>query len=347
MEEQETRISFADLGISNAPKLADTHLGKRRVFKDIDRKEIVFASVACLSLVAAFILAIVKIVELANGNQTKDPDFTFALIIIINTVFCVYYVLNGIVAERPYEILVFVVATAVVWIYIIANYALRPEQIKMIRLIIACVLSPILIVLGFWIARIYNESGRLIFRTVGASIEQQEMCKTMFAFFGLLKFDMQLGLSMVILILTNGTKTDTKDVIILTVGSAVTIVCFLVGYLCVRWENKIMAYIFWISLLTQPGYILYKLIQTGENIDTGNKALAATTFSCGGLALIVRIMVAIFAVKAYLNFGYGLAEKVFPMSAHRVVTDGSKQVQGVEGQNTPRQEAEPGETITS
>lgn len=40
---------------------------------------------ACVSLVAALVLAIVKIVELAKDQNTKDPDFTFALIVIINT----------------------------------------------------------------------------------------------------------------------------------------------------------------------------------------------------------------------------------------------------------------------
>ena len=44
----------------------------------------------------------------------------------IFSVFCAYYVLNGVLAERPYEILVFVIATVIVWVYIIANYALRP-----------------------------------------------------------------------------------------------------------------------------------------------------------------------------------------------------------------------------
>ena len=38
---------------------------------------------------------------------------------------------------------------------------------------------------------------------------------------------------MVVLILTNGSKIDTKDIIILTVGPAITVVCFLIGYLCV------------------------------------------------------------------------------------------------------------------
>lgn len=40
---------------------------------------------ACLSLLAAFVLAIIKLVNLSDASNTKDPDFTFALIIIINT----------------------------------------------------------------------------------------------------------------------------------------------------------------------------------------------------------------------------------------------------------------------
>lgn len=64
-----------------------------------------------------------------------------------------------------------------------------------------------------------------------------------------------------------------------------------------------------------PKYSAFKFLewffcfQTGENINDGNLALAATTFTCAALALIIRISVAIFAVRTYLNFGYGLSEK--------------------------------------
>jgi hypothetical protein len=51
----------------------------------MDKKEIGFSVVACLSLIAAFVLAIIKLMDLSNASNTKDPDFTFALIIIINT----------------------------------------------------------------------------------------------------------------------------------------------------------------------------------------------------------------------------------------------------------------------
>ena len=40
--------------------------------------------------------------------------------------------------------------------------------------------------------------------------------------------------TMVLLILQSGTKVDTKDIIILSIGVPVTIVCFALGYLSVR-----------------------------------------------------------------------------------------------------------------
>jgi len=44
-------------------------------------------------------------------------------------------------------------------------------------------------------------------------------------------------------------------------------------------------------------------------LNAENEALSVTTFTCAGLSLIIHISVAVYGVRAYLNFGYGLAEK--------------------------------------
>ena len=44
------------------------------------------------------------------------------------SVFCVYYVCHGLLAERPYEVMVMVLATAAVLIYIIVNYIVSPKN---------------------------------------------------------------------------------------------------------------------------------------------------------------------------------------------------------------------------
>jgi hypothetical protein len=66
------------------------------------------------------------------------------------------------------------------------------------RLIIAAVLCPPLIAVGVWLSFNYHRSGNLIFRTVGANTEIQNMCKLIFVFFDLLKFDLQLSVSVLV-----------------------------------------------------------------------------------------------------------------------------------------------------
>lgn len=43
-------------------------------------------------------------------------------------VFCIYYVIHGLLAERPYEVIVMVLATFAVLIYIIVNYIMSTQN---------------------------------------------------------------------------------------------------------------------------------------------------------------------------------------------------------------------------
>lgn len=46
----------------------------------------------------------------------------------IFTVFCMYYVIYGLRAERPYEVAVMVLATFAILMYIILNYAMSTRN---------------------------------------------------------------------------------------------------------------------------------------------------------------------------------------------------------------------------
>ncbi|KAJ8321075.1 hypothetical protein KUTeg_002662 [Tegillarca granosa] len=173
-EAQNEPITFEDLGIKKGPQLADTPLGKRREIKDLSKKEIVFVLISVCSLLATLVMTIYKLATITDRSST---DFTFAIVLLLNTVFCGYYLVHGVLLERPYEIGVLVIATFIVWLYIIINFALavHKDRVKMARLIVASILSPAIIILGLLIGKHYHDSGRLIFRTVGASSEDQAM----------------------------------------------------------------------------------------------------------------------------------------------------------------------------
>lgn len=322
-QRDEKPLTFADIGIPTGPKLEEGALGKKRPLKDLEKKEIAFAVISVVSSLVAIGLAIQRLATTSKGN----PDFTFALIIIINALFCIYYVFHGLLAERPYEVIVMVLATFAVLIYIIVNYILSTQNdIKLARLVLACVLSPFIIVLGVIIAKEYHDSGRLIFRTVGADSMMQGFCKILFLFLGLQKFDLQLNVTMVLLILQSGTKVDTEDIIILSVGVPVTIFCFALGYFCVRWENKKLGIAYAASLILAPAYIIFKVYESADDLGKASgvtqqnttistpsnlNPLSGTTFFCAALALFIRVVMGIYFLKSVLNFGHGLKYKVY------------------------------------
>ena len=49
--------------------------------------------------------------------------------------------------------------------------------------------------MGLFLSVSYYRSGKLIFRLVGADGQLQNMCRLLFLFFDLLKFDLQLSVS--------------------------------------------------------------------------------------------------------------------------------------------------------
>ncbi|KAK7095245.1 uncharacterized protein [Littorina saxatilis] len=311
-------VSFADLGIPQPPKLQDTLLGKARQFQDVEVKERVYIFVSLATVLATFGFTLYKICTVASS----DPDFTFALVLLVSTLFAVYYTLHGVLQERATELLVLSIATFVVLIYLIVNYAAgRKDTVKLIRLIVAAVLCPFLIGMGLYLGLGYYRSGNLIFRTVGANTHLQNICRLLFLFFDLLKFDMQLSISIVILILTSRLNVDTEDIVVLSVGGVVTIAWFILAYDCMRRENKVGAIIFFIFSPAEVAYVIYKLYQTADYIDK-YRGLAGSTIACGIMALAVRAFIIIIAIFVVRNFNNGLKEKAFGVQGEQMQEPG-------------------------
>ncbi|KAK7502591.1 hypothetical protein BaRGS_00006166 [Batillaria attramentaria] len=298
-------VSFADLGIPQPPKLQDTLLGKARQFQDVEMKERVYVVVSVITLLATFAFTVYKIATVS----TSDPDFTFALVLLVSTLFGSYYVVHGVLQERATEILIFSIATFAVLIYLIVNYAAgKKDSVKLGRLIVAAVLCPVLVAMGAHLCVQYYRSGNLIFRMVGANAQLQFMCRLLFLFFDCLKFDLQLGISMVILILVSRLNVDTEDIVVLSVGGTVTIAWFFLGYYTMKRENKIGALVFFVFSPLEIGYVIYKLVQVADYINTYS-GVAGSTIACGILALSVRVIVMIVSVFVVRNFNKGLKEK--------------------------------------
>ncbi|XP_070560886.1 uncharacterized protein [Ptychodera flava] len=181
-------ITFADLGVTPRVATTDSYFGKRRNFSDLDCWEIIFLVSSLVGLLATIGLTIERIIRIAQiHDENYYIDITFAVLILINSVFIIYYTLDGVFRERAYELAVFIIAVSIIIIYCITNYAGTFQEgqidaVKTARLVLVIALGPLNIVLGIKLTKQYYESRNLIFRTVGANTELQDMCSLMFFF---------------------------------------------------------------------------------------------------------------------------------------------------------------------
>jgi hypothetical protein len=310
-------ITFADLGIPTSANLQDTLLGTARPFSDVTWKERIYVAVMLVSIIAATVMTVIRLADV----NTNDPDFTFCLVLIVNAVFCTWFVIEGVLRERPSEIFILNFATIIIMVYLIVNYATGyKDDVKLARLVIACIFCPILVVLGGMIALEYHASKRLIFRTVGANEMLQTLYRNLLVFQDFLKFDLQLGGSMIILILTIANDIKIRDIIILSVGGPFTIVWFFLGFFTMTREWKVGAAIFFLFSPAELGYVFYKMYDANNYKDAAGHQSSAgvvdATIACGIGAVLVRLTVIGTGILVVKNFGNGLKEKLKPSSSN-------------------------------
>lgn len=265
-----------------------TAIGLCRTCLDLKPTEVVFLIVSLLGILGCLGLTVERLVTLPS----QSTDFVFAIILLINTLFCVYYILDGVYRERPYEVSTVVIASVILILYCAIDFAIdnkkcRPlinictanEAIKLARLIVIGAVGPIIIALGAVISWSYIQSGNLVFRTVGANIELQRMCKIVYFSEALLKFDLQLEITMVVLILQNETGDITAiEKTILGAGIVFAVLWLLLGFVAMWLESRFLTHIFFVTSILEPIYISYKIwIVSDQLANQHNEALTTTS----------------------------------------------------------------------
>ncbi|KAL3861459.1 hypothetical protein ACJMK2_007493 [Sinanodonta woodiana] len=281
-----------------------------RKFRDLNKKEIVFLLVSTLSILSCFCLTIERMVSVDKSS----PDFTFTVVIVVNLVFCSYYIATGIFLERPYDVMMFIIGAIIILIYLIVNYSIgTTTPYRLARLISACVLCPIIVLLGVYLAWNYYRSGKLIFRTVGAVEKEQVMYKIMYKFFGLLQLDLQLGASLTVLVLKHGDDVSKLQIGLVCAVGILTLSSSLSGYFGVRLENRKLMHLYALLWICLPCYAVFNIVQTAidlvGNTPAGKESLGQVTCICCSLSICTRALILYFGCKVYRSFGNGLKEK--------------------------------------
>lgn len=288
----------------------DSPFGKLRVPSDLENIEIAFLILATLSILGTVALTIYRL-----ANPIEKSDSTFGTLLLINTAFCLVYVFHGVFGERPYELWAFMAATTLVTLYCIIEYAVTDDRttVKLVRLIILLVLAPVDLILSFKISMQHYTSRNLIIRTLrSANIKLQNMCVVMLVFQTLLKFDFEIGVSLVVLVFDTGfNHTTAGEIVILVVGSFLEVVWLIVGYLLPRFEDISWVYAFLLLSIPQPIYVTYKIVKTAIDWRKLDKKLNGSLIACACLFLVTRCLVSYFLWIVVKNFGKGLREAVY------------------------------------
>ncbi|XP_066296643.1 uncharacterized protein [Branchiostoma lanceolatum] len=294
-----------------------TAIGPTRSCGSLEKHELFFLVLTILGLLATLGLTIYRLTSVKNDTA----DFTFALVLIINTVACLIFVVHGLMRERPYEVAIFIIADIILLIYCIVNYAEKPRwddptehAVKLVRLILVVVFSVIAVPLAVYILVSFYQSRNLIFRTVGANAELQDMCDLTFFNEALLKLDFQLELSMVVLVMNKGTNLNIEDIVVLSVGTVFVLCWAILGYLSMRFENKVLVIIFLLLWWCEPAYIIYKMVDVAQMLhdaEGDTTLVSAAAIACGIAACLVHSLALMVTWKVWSNFGNGLKEKVY------------------------------------
>jgi hypothetical protein len=255
-------------------------------------------------------------------TDRSSADLVFTTLLIINSAFCLFYVIHGLLKELQFEIYMFIFAAIFILGYCIIEYAVESShrnRIKMVRLILGCIFGPINIYLAIKIAR---EFGWLEFRIVGASEQMQSMYHQATLFASLLKFDLQAAVSFVILVSMtsqlNSSKMGLEGILVLSIGLPFCILWTALGRASMRQEWKCGTVVFAVLGLLTPAYVIYSVVMIFlQNPQLGSLPIIITSeYVVGGLALLVRGILYIELFIVYRNYGKGLRQRAFDDEAN-------------------------------
>ncbi|XP_013403066.1 uncharacterized protein LOC106168519 [Lingula anatina] len=273
----------------------------------LERKEKAFVIVSTFGLVAALGFVIYGLATL-NGD-----DWTFALLLLFNIFFCGWYALNGVLREKPYEVAIFCGANILLLAYVSTNFGLKFTQmvnapdrtlfiVKLARLIVTVVFSAVTLGLGMWVTHEYYDHGDFIFRTVkSAQTEVVHATKLVFLFEPALTVDMQMALSVCVLLLRRGYNSEVGGTVGIVVGFALTVALRILTYFAVQRKSRSLAWLVLVLLLLiEPAFIIYDFIKVGnEFLSTATFELEIVTLTCCTLAVLARAVVIVLGVLVY------------------------------------------------
>lgn len=282
-----------------------------KTFPGLEVVEWKFLTISVINVLVAIGLTIERLVKL----EKDTPDYTFAIILFINIMFCFFYAVHGILREREFELYAYIVGIIVLLSYVCVDLIVnkkKPTKLKWARFGAIIALGIPNIYFGIKVAR---DFGFLAFKVVGASESLHRMYRYAGMYSSLLKFDLQLGVSLAVFVITKVQVLRPQDKVTVGVGIPLQLAWSILGWFAMRREWMVLVYLFVPLSFVEPAYLIYRIYQVADNLDKdladGRDVLDYSFLGAASLAFVVRVLVLVALKLVVNNFGKGLKETVF------------------------------------
>lgn len=292
-------------------KTTTTAIGKVKTLIGLELREWIFLIISVINILVAFALAIDRLVELPKYS----PDYTFTIIVLINIGFCLFYAIHGVLREREFELYAYIGGITAILVYIVIDLAVNHTNRNALKWgrfgAIICLGPPNI----YFAIKVAQDFGYLAFRTVGASEGIHRMYRDAGRFSCLLKFDLQLAVSLSVLVIKHVTNMSKEAKITVGVGVPLQLFWSILGWLVMRREKMQLVWIFCPISVVEPAYLIYRtasIINGWQRETDGENAVLIYSFLGAAVtALLVRASL-LYSLRCVVNnFGKGLKEQVF------------------------------------
>ncbi|XP_040904461.1 uncharacterized protein LOC121188674 [Toxotes jaculatrix] len=268
------------------------------------------------SLLALLGLTLTSVYKQHMAADASDEDnFTVSLIQLVGILFCIYYIIRGVLQENRQELVVFVLSVLVVMIRSVVNFSVlgsKGQQELLVRFVCIMSLGAVHVLCTSLLIRRPN---MMAFRVGGALESLQEQYFLLNLCFSMVTFDLQAQLCLCILITTSDASMSVRNTIILGVGVVWACLTAAVGAVAVLKEAKVLVWIFMVQNLPQGAFFVYLLYTVVVKwFEDDSYILEAAAITGASISLVIKVVLFWGLIRLVHSFGQGLRERMFAAS---------------------------------
>lgn len=254
---------------------------------------------------------------------TFEVELAFALVVILNSIFFIYFAFDAVLNENRFEMTAFgitslVLTARIIWFFISERWLWTSsapgrvvEWLALVALIVICLAQVVLFIL---FVQAWKNFGWKLWKEVrNADKKLLYAFGNYQAFMSALKIDLQFGCSLLILaafFLYDASHSYALYVII--AGTVLSFAWAALGWFVIRREKRLGCIPFMLFFVIEPTYIIYKIINLykPQEVDPCSSIPCSVLVVYGAGALVVRLLLLFFTIRSIRRFGRGL-KRVF------------------------------------